>query len=109
MNDKESNPHPQPKTLRAHKFNATIQGRQLFFELPADFPLGEIEVIVLADENQTAGHGILRQGQSDGLSESTRLARLRHAQALIQQYAMGDDTSPVDELIAERRAEAASE
>ena len=64
MNDKKSNPHPQPKTLRAHKFNTTIQGRQLFFELPADFPLGEIEVIVLADENPMDGHDTLRQGQS---------------------------------------------
>lgn len=110
MNDKESNLHPQPNPLRAHKFTATIQGRQLSFELPADFPLGEIEVIVLAEENPMAGHGTLRQSQGVGLSEeATNLARLRQAQALIQKYAMDNETSPVDELIAERRAEAARE
>lgn len=40
---------------------------------------------------------------------ATRVAKLDQAQALIQKYAMGNNTSPVDELIAERRAEAAAE
>lgn len=40
---------------------------------------------------------------------ATRVAKLKQAQALIQKYAMGNNTSPVDELIAERRAEAAAE
>ncbi|MBI4741297.1 MAG: hypothetical protein HY777_07080 [Betaproteobacteria bacterium] len=63
MNDKETNLTAQPVILRAHKFNTVIQGRQLSFELPADFPIGEIEVIVLADENQIADRSRLRDSQ----------------------------------------------
>ena len=54
MDDNKTNPMPKPLILRAYKFNTVIQGRQLSFELPADFPIGEVEVIVLADENRAA-------------------------------------------------------
>ncbi len=63
MNDKEINLVTQPVILCAHKFKTITQGRQLSFELPADFPLGEIEVIVLADENRMAGHTTLCEEQ----------------------------------------------
>lgn len=40
---------------------------------------------------------------------TTRLARIRRAQALFQKYWPKDGPSPVDELIAERRVEAERE
>lgn len=63
MSDKETNRTTTPIILRAHKFKTVIQGRQLSFELPADFPIGEVEVIVLIDENQSADRSLLRDGQ----------------------------------------------
>lgn len=55
------------------------------------------------------GDQLIWEVRDGSLFVTTRAARLRHAQALIQKYAMDNDTSPVDELIAERRAEAAAE
>lgn len=63
MNDKKTDMTTKPAILRAHKFKTVIQERQLSFELPADFPIGEVEVIVLIDENQTAGRSTLRDSQ----------------------------------------------
>ncbi|MBI4741298.1 MAG: AbrB/MazE/SpoVT family DNA-binding domain-containing protein [Betaproteobacteria bacterium] len=55
------------------------------------------------------GDQLIWEVRDDGLLVTTRLAQLRRAQALVQKYAPSNGVSMVDELIAERRAETASE
>ena len=98
MSNKETDLTTKPVILRAHRFSTVIQGRQLSFDLPADFPTGEVEVIVLIDEKQAVDR--------NNEFVATHVARMRQAQTLIQEYAPPNGASMVDELIAERRAEA---
>lgn len=52
------------------------------------------------------GDQLLWEIHDGELTVTTRAAQLRKAQALFQQYIPKDSSSIVDELIAERRAEA---
>lgn len=47
----ETNPIAAYTVHHAHKLKAFIHGRHLSFELPADFPIGQAEVIILVAEN----------------------------------------------------------
>ncbi len=56
-----------------------------------------------------AGATVILRLDSDGLRVLTTAQALASAQALLKQHVKDDDRSLVDELIRERRAEAASE
>lgn len=55
------------------------------------------------------GDQLIWEIRDDALLVTTRVAQLHRAQALIQKYAPSNGVSMADELIAERRAEAAAE
>lgn len=106
MTKEENNPIAAYTKLRVHKFKTVIKGRFLSFELPPDLPLGEVEVIVLIDEekNVDRDNTLNAPPKADQPTQAPT-----PAQALIRKYAPANSTSVVDEFIAERRAAADSE